>query len=250
MSKFAAEGIQLKKRYERGSETVRALDGVDIQLQAGSVTALAGPSGSGKSTLLNLIACLDSPSEGELWINGRNVANASERELTAIRRNTIGFIFQRFHLIPTLTAEENALLPTLFSRQKLNRKRVDETLERVGMSGKRNLPASQLNSGDRQRVAIARAVVNAPKILIADEPTGSLETSMRGAVSGLFKELAQDGIAVLAATHDLELADACDETLFLENGRIAAKEESSLFGLDEIDVSSDIADTAPKVGAT
>ncbi len=250
MSKFAAEGIQLKKRYERGSETVRALDGVDVQLQEGTVTALAGPSGSGKSTLLNLIACLDSPSEGELWINGRNVANASERELTAIRRNTIGFIFQRFHLIPTLTAEENALLPTLFSRQKLDRKRVDETLERVGLSGKRNLPASQLNSGDRQRVAIARAVVNAPKILIADEPTGSLETSMRGAVSGLFKELAQDGIAVLTATHDLELADACDETLYLENGRIAAKEESSLFGLDEIDVSSEIADTAPKVGAS
>ncbi|MDE0020336.1 MAG: ABC transporter ATP-binding protein [Candidatus Poribacteria bacterium] len=229
MNGFAAEGIQLKKRYERGSETVRALDGVDIQLQEGTVTALAGPSGSGKSTLLNLIACLDSPSEGELWINGRNVANASERELTAIRRNTIGFIFQRFHLIPTLTAEENALLPTLFSRQKTDRKRVDETFERVGMSGKRNLPASQLNSGDRQRVAIARAVVNAPKILIADEPTGSLETSMRDVVGDLFKELAQDGIAVLAATHDLELADVCDQTLYLENGQLASKEESSLF---------------------
>lgn len=234
MSELTAEGAQLKKLYQRGSETVRALDGVDIQLQPGSITALAGPSGSGKSTLLNLIACLDTPTEGTLWINGQNVTDASEKELTAIRRNTIGFIFQRFHLIPTLTAEENAALPTLFSRQKADRKRVAELLERVGLSGKRDLPAAQLNSGDQQRVAIARAVVNAPKILIADEPTGSLESSMRDAVSGLFKELAQDGIAVLAATHDLELAEECDQTLYLENGRFASKEESSLF--DPVDV--------------
>ena len=229
MSAFAAEGIGLRKQYQRGSETVKALDGVDIQVPAGAVTALAGPSGSGKSTLLNLIACLDTPTEGELWIDGRNTAQYSEKELVETRRRSIGFIFQRFHLIPTLTAEENAALPTLFSRQKIDRRAIHEILDRVGMSGKRGVPASMLNSGDRQRVAIARAVVNSPRILIADEPTGRLEVDMRGVVAEMFHDLAKDGIAVLAATHDLDLADACDQTLYLENGRIASKEESSLF---------------------
>jgi putative ABC transport system ATP-binding protein len=219
----------LKKHYRRGIETVRALDDVDFEIHPGEVVAMVGPSGSGKTTLMNLISCLDTPTEGELRVGGRDVAHASEKELVRIRRDMIGFIFQQFHLIPTLTAAENVELPTLFSRRKLSASETSRLLERVGLKGRERLSAYLLSGGDKQRVAIARALVNSPKLLIADEPTGKLETAVRDALIQLFRELSQDGLAIFIATHDLELAGASDRILYLQDGKLVSREESSLF---------------------
>lgn len=226
-----AEG--LAKRYSRGIETVKALDGVDFAIRAGEVVAMVGPSGSGKTTLMNLISCLDTATDGTLVVGGRDVTRASERELVAVRRDVIGFVFQQFHLIPTLTGVENVELPTLFSGKALPRERTLSLLERVGMKGREHLPAHGLSGGDKQRVAIARALVNSPKLLIADEPTGKLESAMRDVLIRLFRELAADGLAVFIATHDLAMADACDRVLYLQDGRFVSRAESLLFVEEE-----------------
>lgn len=226
-----AEG--LTKYYRRGSETVKALDGVDLTIRAGEVVAMVGPSGSGKTTLMNLISCLDTPTSGKLFVAGRDVAHASERELVSVRREVIGFIFQQFHLIPTLTGVENVELPTLFSGKDVPRETTLKLLERVGMKGREHLPASRLSGGDKQRVAIARALINNPRLLVADEPTGKLETTVRDVLLRLFRDLAGDGLAVFIATHDLELAEACDRILYLQDGRFVGRRESLLLGEEE-----------------
>ena len=226
-----AEG--LTKHYRRGIETVKALDGVDFSIRAGEVVAMVGPSGSGKTTLMNLISCLDTATDGTLVVGGRDVTRASERELVAVRRDVIGFVFQQFHLIPTLTGIENVELPTIFSGKKVERVSTIRLLERVGMKGREHLPAHGLSGGDKQRVAIARALVNSPRLLIADEPTGKLESAMRDVLIRLFRELADDGLAVFIATHDLGMADACDRILYLQDGRFVTREESLLFVEEE-----------------
>jgi|TARA_B100002003_G_C13988027_1_gene477513 putative ABC transport system ATP-binding protein len=223
------EATGLKKYYRRGVETVRALDGVNLCLMPGELVAMVGPSGSGKTTLMNLISCLDTPTAGQLKVADCDVTQAVEHELVSVRRDFIGFIFQQFHLIPTLTATENAELPTLFSRKKFQRKDTIRLLERVGLEGCEHLFPYHLSAGDKQRVAIARALVNDPKLLIADEPTGKLETAVRDSLLSLFRNLANGGLSIFIATHDLELAVACDRILYLQDGVLVSAEESSLF---------------------
>lgn len=219
----------LKKYYTRGSETVRALDGVDFSIGSGEVVSIVGPSGSGKTTLMNLISCLDTATSGQLIVANQDVTRYSESQLIGIRRENIGFVFQQFYLIPTLTARENIELALLFSRKKIDETLLTHTMELVGLQGKENMQVRMLSGGDKQRVSIARAVINNPRLVIADEPTGKLETQIRDCILGLFLQLAAAGIAVFIATHDLALAENTQRIIHLQDGRIVSKEESSLY---------------------
>ena len=223
------EASGLKKHYRRGPETVKALDGVDFKISSGEMAAIVGPSGSGKTTLMNLISCLDSPTAGKLSIAGQDVTGFDESRLIDIRRKNIGFIFQRPHLIPTLTARENVELPIIFSKQKTDGDAVSSKLKAVGLIERAHIQVRMLSGGDMQRVAIARALVLNPKVLIADEPTGRFSTQVREAMTQLFKELAASGLAIFIATHDLDLAESCDRMIHLQDGVIVPKEMSSLY---------------------
>jgi len=217
----------LVKHYRRGSETIKALDGVDLNVNGGEMVAVVGPSGSGKTTLMNIIGCLDAPTAGSAKIAGVELAGLNEAALVGVRRREVGFIFQRFYLIPTLTAAENVAMPSLFGGGAAAG--VDEALRRTGLGGKGPFRIGNLAGGDKQRVAIARAVAKDPAVLLADEPTGRLEPSVRDEIFALFRELADDGVAVVVATHDLEAADLCDRTVYLQDGKIVSRGESWLF---------------------
>jgi putative ABC transport system ATP-binding protein len=223
------EARGLKKYYRRGSEIVKALDGIDFEISSGEIVSIVGPSGSGKTTLMNLISCLDSPTGGSLTIAGKYVAGLDESQLISIRRRNIGFIFQQFYLIPTLTAKENIELPLIFSKKLINKKEISRFLEKVGLKGREHFQVNTLSGGDKQRVAIARALVNDPKVLIADEPTGKLETDVRDSLMELFKELSESGLAVFIATHDLELAAKTQQIIHLQDGKIISPEDSVLY---------------------
>jgi putative ABC transport system ATP-binding protein len=213
------EAHDLWRSYRRGSETIHALAGVSLELKAGEIISIVGRSGSGKTTLLNQIGCLDQPTKGSLLIAGSEVVGLKERDLVKFRQVHIGFIFQLFYLIPTLTVEENIRLPLIFARRKDNG-RVAELIRRVGIENSRKALPKQLDGGDMQRVAIARALVNQPKILLADEPTGRLEKKSREGILAIFRELAHDGLGILMATHDPELAKEADRTIELSDGKI------------------------------
>lgn len=217
------ETFDLKKYYTRGSETVKALDGVNINIEPGEIVAIVGPSGSGKTTFMNLIGCLDSPTSGSLNIAGKDISSLKESQLVSIRRENIGFIFQKFHLIPTLTIKENIELPLIFAKKTINGD-FDKLLEKVNLKGKENHRANMINGGDKQMTAIARALVNKPKIIIADEPTGKLEAKEADMVLGIFRELAQDGLAIIIATHDLNLAEKSDRIIHLQDGKVVPNE--------------------------
>lgn len=219
----------LKKYYSRGSEAVKALDGIEFSLAKGEVVAIVGPSGSGKTTLMNLISCLDTPTAGTLVIGGKEVSNLKESLLTNIRRKYIGFIFQQFYLIPNLYPSENIELPLIFAKKEADPQAIQKLMELVGLQGKEHIPSYMLSGGDKQRVAIARALVNNPQILIADEPTGKLEVKVRDDLLHLFHKLAAQGTAVFIATHDLELASMTQRIIHLQDGKIVSKEESSLY---------------------
>ncbi|MBI3599822.1 MAG: ABC transporter ATP-binding protein [Nitrospinae bacterium] len=212
-----AEG--LKKYYQRGKEIVRALDGIDMTIRHGEMVAITGPSGSGKTTLLSLLGGLTLPSEGSLIIAGTDVGRGNEKGLASFRRNTIGFVFQQFYLIPTLTVAENVLLPTLFSGKKVMEIKAREILSIVGLSNReRHLP-SELSGGEMQRAAIARALINSPHILLTDEPTGSLDTQTGKDIIKLFMELNREGLTVIVVTHNLEIASLCGQAIRLKDGR-------------------------------
>ncbi|MBM3212866.1 ABC transporter ATP-binding protein [Candidatus Poribacteria bacterium] len=228
-NKAVLEAKELKKYYSRGPETVKALDGVDFSIHNGEIVSVVGPSGSGKTTLMNLISCLDTPTSGTLNIGGQDVTNFNESQLINIRRKYIGFIFQQFYLIPNLNGIENVELPLIFARKPINKEKIYEVIKKVGLKGQERIPAYMLSGGDKQRIAIARALINDPQILIADEPTGKLETSVRNQLLELFKQLAQIGIAIFIATHDLELAGLTQRIIHLQDGRIVPKEQSSLY---------------------
>ena len=217
------EATDLWRSYHRGSETIHALAGLNLTLAPGEMISIVGRSGSGKTTLLNQIGCLDRPSKGSLKIVGTEVTGLKEQELVGFRRDHIGFIFQLFYLIPTLTVEENIRLPLIFAR-KHDEQRVSELIERVGLSKSRRALPKQLDGGDMQRVAIARALVNRPRILLADEPTGRLEKKSRGAVLQIFQELAREGLGIIMATHDPELALEADKKIEISDGRIVNEE--------------------------
>lgn len=228
-AKVILEAKSLKKYYQRGSEMVRALDGVDFKIMEREIASIVGPSGSGKTTLMHLIGCLDKASAGSLKIGDTEVASLEENDLIKIRRENIGFVFQRFYLIPTLTVRENIELPLIFAKKSINEKKLSVLLKEVGLKGKERIQVKYLSGGDKQRTGIARALVNNPKILIADEPTGKLETKVRGQILELFKSLSEKGLAICIATHDLELAQATQRIIHLQDGKIVPKEKSDLY---------------------
>lgn len=223
------EAKELRKYYTRGSETVKALDGVNFAIRQGEIMAIVGPSGSGKTTLMNLISCLDTATSGMLNIGGEDVTHFKESQLIAIRRKYIGFIFQQFYLIPNLFAIENVELPLIFAKKPLDRDKILNVIETVGLKGRERIPAYMLSGGDKQRIAIARSLINEPKLLIADEPTGKLEIKVRDQLVELFRQLSKKGISIFIATHDLELAGMTQKIIHLQDGKIIPKEESSLY---------------------
>jgi len=216
----------LWRTYHRGSETIHALGGVSLQLSRGEIISVVGRSGSGKTTFLNQVGCLDQPTKGSLRIAGTEVVGLREQELVKFRQQHIGFIFQLFYLIPTLTVEENIGLPLVFARRK-DDGRVDELVRQVGLEKARRALPRQLDGGDMQRVAIARALVNRPKILLADEPTGRLEKASRESILAIFRKLARDGLGIIMATHDPELAREADRTIELSDGMIVRETRNS-----------------------
>ncbi|MEQ8186552.1 MAG: ATP-binding cassette domain-containing protein, partial [Candidatus Eremiobacterota bacterium] len=221
---------ELKKNYRRGSETVKALNGVDFSISPGEIVSIVGPSGSGKTTLMNLISCMDTATSGELRIGDTDVTPLGENRLINIRRESIGFVFQGFHLIPTLTVRENMELPLLFSRKKIDREKIINLLDMVGIKDKENKYPSMLSGGEQQRVAIARAMINDPKVLLADEPTGKLDIKLRDEIMNIFRKLAKEkNVAVFIATHDLELAALTDRVIHLQDGQVIPRNQSTLY---------------------
>src|SRR5437868_5509139 len=220
------EAHGLKRYYRRGSETVKALDGVDVSIRTGEMVAILGPSGSGKTTLINLLSCLDAPTEGTLVVAGRSVAGLSEEALVEVRRGVLGFVFQQFALLPTLTVTENVELPLMFLNRRVDRKKTVEILQTVGLSDRANHLPRELSGGQMQRVAIARALIMDPQILIADEPTGNLDKATGESIMQLFKRLAADkGLAIILTTHNPVCGYEADRALPLEDGRIGEEEE-------------------------
>jgi len=223
------EGV--RRTYQVG-KPVHALDGVDLGIPRGSYTAVMGPSGSGKSTLMNLIGCLDTPTEGEVWIDGRDVTAIGDRERTSIRGEEIGFVFQTFNLMPRLNARENVALPMVFQgvdRDERDR-RAAELLAEVGLGDRLDHRPNELSGGQRQRVAIARGLANDPAILLADEPTGNLDTETGTQIMSLFEELYDDGNTILMVTHERPIAEHAERIVHLLDGRIEAVDELSSVG--------------------
>lgn len=223
------EGYGLKRYYQRGSETVKALDGVDVSIDVGEMVSILGPSGSGKTTLINLLSCLDAPTEGTLLVAGKSVAGLAEDELVEVRRGVLGFVFQQFALLPTLTVTENVELPLMFLDRRVDATRTHEILDMVGLSDRAKHLPRELSGGQMQRVAIARALIADPKILVADEPTGNLDSAAGGAIIELFKALAKErGLAILLTTHNAAFGYEADRVITLRDGRVSKEESPSL----------------------
>lgn len=216
---YVIELEKVSKNYRRGSETVHAVRDVSLAVQSGEYVAVVGHSGSGKTTLMNIMGCLDRPTSGRVTIDGREVQQETESGLTRLRRNAIGFVFQQFFLIPTLNVLENVSLPSLFIRRQSNG-RARDLLEMVGLGNRlRHLPA-QLSGGEMQRVAIARSLINSPPIVLADEPTGNLDSRNAGIIMDIFKQLNQDGVTIVLVTHNPDIVKGCGRTVQIEDGRI------------------------------
>ena len=212
----------VKRDYSLGSERVHALRGVTMEVAAGDYVAIVGPSGCGKSTLLNLIGVIDQPTTGSVSIDGKRVDGMSDREATTFRLRTIGFVFQRFYLLPILSAVENVSLPMAEAKvSTLERtKRAAKLLEYVGLSSRMNHRPSELSGGEQQRVAIARALANKPSLLLADEPTGELDADTGADIISLFRRLNADGTTLVVVTHDEQLAEAARRQVHMRDGRI------------------------------
>jgi putative ABC transport system ATP-binding protein len=210
----------MHRNYDLGAETVRALRGVDLIIRRNEFVAVMGPSGSGKSTLMNLIGCLDSPTEGEYWLNGHRVSDLSDNALARIRNKEIGFVFQTFNLLPRQTALQNVELPMVYagvpSRQR--RRAAEETLTRVGLADRMHHRPNELSGGQRQRVAIARALVNNPSILLADEPTGNLDSKTAEEILSLFEQLYDEGQTIVLVTHEHDIAAHARREVHLRDG--------------------------------
>ena len=226
------EGKGLKRYYHRGAETVKALDGVDVSIKAGEMVSVLGPSGSGKTTLINLLSCLDAPSDGSLTIAGKSVAGLSEDQLVEVRRGVLGFVFQQFHLLPTLTVTENVELPLTFLGRPIDRNRTQEVLTLVGLGDRAKHLPTELSGGQMQRVAIARALMIEPRILVADEPTGNLDKKAGRAIFDLFRKLAADkGLTIIITTHNTAFGYEADRVITLEDGRIVKEEKGGVIAL-------------------
>lgn len=226
MKNTIIEARGLSKIYLRGSEKIHALRDVSLNINRGEFTAIVGPSGSGKTTLLNLLGCLDTPSGGRLSINGEEVSGLPERKLVDIRRRNIGFVFQQFYLLPTLNVRENIALPLMFNHQKHDAAKLDGILETVGLSHRADHLPHQLSGGEMQRVAIGRALVNNPGIILADEPTGNLDSETANRIIALLRELCRSGLTLIIVTHNMELADLAEGLVRIKDGEITHISES------------------------
>ena len=216
----------LTREYVMGSEVVHALRGVDIQIKKNEFVAVMGPSGSGKSTLMNLIGCLDTPTNGEYWLNGQKVSDLTDDELARIRNKEIGFVFQTFNLLPRADALHNVELPLIYAGMsaKERKERASNALTQVQLADRMDHRPNELSGGQRQRVAIARALVNSPSILLADEPTGNLDSATGNEIMGLFKELHRAGQTIVLVTHEQDIAAHAHRQIHLLDGKIARDE--------------------------
>ena len=231
MAKKRPPAIEVKglvKTYGRGETEVRALDGVDLEVADGEMVAIMGPSGSGKSTMLHMLGALETPSEGTIALAGRRFDGLDDRELTLLRRDGIGFVFQFFNLLPSLSAEENVMLPALIAgrRDEEIRARGRELIERVGLAKRASHLPSELSGGEQQRVSIARALLMKPKLVLADEPTGNLDSASEAQVLELLSELnREEGYTIVIVTHDPGAAAIAKRVVFLRDGKIAREKK-------------------------
>ena len=220
---------QLCKDYETGSERVRALCGVDLEIRRGEYAAIMGPSGSGKSTLLNLLGCLDVPTSGNYWLSGHLVSGLDEDDLARVRNRELGFVFQSFNLLPRATALHNVELPMLYNGTPAEEReeKAKRALAQVGLLERMQHKPNELSGGQRQRVSIARALVNSPAILLADEPTGNLDTKTGDEIMAIFDKLHAGGGTIILVTHEREIAEHADRIVFVRDGKIETDERLS-----------------------
>ena len=220
---------KLTREYDMGSELVRALRGVSVQIRKNEYVAVMGPSGSGKSTLMNLVGCLDTPTSGEYWLNGQKVSDLADDELARIRNKEIGFVFQTFNLLPRADALHNVELPLIYAgvSARLRRDRAAEALRRVGLGDRMDHKPNELSGGQRQRVAIARALVNEPSILLADEPTGNLDSTTSTEIMEVFADLHRQGQTVVMVTHEHDIAAHAARVITLRDGLVATDQRQA-----------------------
>jgi putative ABC transport system ATP-binding protein len=212
----------ITKTYILGDQVVHALKGVDLQIQRSEYIALMGPSGSGKSTLMNIIGCLDSPSSGSYWLNNHEVSKMTDASLSEVRNREIGFVFQTFNLLNRMNAIENVALPLVYAGipKKLREDKAREVLERVGLKDRMNHKPNELSGGQRQRVAVARALVNNPSLLLADEPTGNLDSKTSHEIMALFEEIHAAGNTIVLVTHEEDIAQHAKKVVRMKDGNI------------------------------
>jgi putative ABC transport system ATP-binding protein len=220
----------ITKNYEMGEATVHALRGIDMKVEGGEFLAIVGPSGSGKSTLMNMIGCLDRPSTGEYYLEGHKVDELNDDQLAAIRNKSIGFVFQTFNLLPRTNCLHNVELPLLYSSvgRKDREGKAREMLERVGLGSRMHHNPNELSGGERQRVAIARALVNDPKIVLADEPTGNLDSKTGSEIMAIFSDLNKEGKTIVLVTHEKYIADYSRRVVYLRDGEVVSDDAEVL----------------------
>ena len=214
------QAFQLYKLYQMGSTVVRALDGVDITIAKGEFLSITGASGSGKSTLMHILGCLDRPTSGTIELHGRRISDMNEKQLAEIRNRHIGFVFQTFNLINRTTALDNVIVPLMYTRQRIDKKQAWKALEHVGLAERAKHTPAEMSGGECQRVAIARAIVNNPGLILADEPTGNLDSRTTDQIMQVFHQLRADGITIVLVTHEMDIAVQADRLIHLKDGRI------------------------------
>jgi len=219
----------VKKVYAMGKVSLEAVKGIDLAIEKGDFISIAGPSGSGKTTILNMIGCIDTPTEGSVEIDGRSTANLKDRELTTLRHETLGFIFQSFNLVPVLNVYENIEFPLLLGRERMNGKEkrqwIEYLMDEVGLADQRRQRPNELSGGQRQRVAIARALATKPQIVLADEPTANLDSATGESIIGLMKTINRaEHTTFIFSTHDPKIVGIADHVIHLKDGRVASEE--------------------------